>query len=546
MTRALVLLGVVCFGIGRVTAQEPAATAPGAPRRLVKRCVVNQAAPNVAETAYNHKDYVVGEKLFREMLAKDPHDPAAHEGLIRDLIEQNKVSEAARDADGWVKAEPGSSMAAVAAGEVRLRQGDPREALLTFGRANAMDLCNDRALYGIFEVDELRGAYASAKKIIEQAYLLHPSDNEIQMSWVWTRKHNERLAKLREYAEHTDQISEEDRVKLKTRLEKESLYRSTDCRMGPGSPQAATIAMQAVTDGPYRFLGWGLDVQFNGKRRRLQIDTGASGITISRAAARSLGIQREDAVETRGIGDKGKVKTSVAHIASVRIGGLEFTNCPVEILEKWSVLDADGLIGTDVFDRSLVALDFPKHELRVEPLPLRPGETTTPEALASLGSPEEESEPHDPYVAPEMAQWQRIYRRGHELLIPAAVADTRGSKDVNAWRDKLFLLDTGAATNLISPAAAAEVTKVSHDSDYSIRGISGEVNHVYEAGKFSLMFGSLKLDSPSMTSIDLTDISHHDGVEVSGLIGAPSLFQLVLHIDYRDNLVWCEYHPPSR
>jgi len=25
------------------------------------------------------------------------------------------------------------------------------------------------------------------------------------------------------------------------------------------------------------------------------------------------------------------------------------------------------------------------------------------------------------------------------------------------------------------------------------------------------------------------------------LIGAPALFQVVLHIDYRDNLVWCEY-----
>ena len=44
-----------------------------------------------------------------------------------------------------------------------------------------------------------------------------------------------------------------------------------------------------------------------------------------------------------------------------------------------------------------------------------------------------------------------------------------------------------------------------------------------------------------MTAIDMTSISHDAGVEVSGLIGAPALFQVVLHIDYRDNLVWCEY-----
>ncbi len=53
------------------------------------------------------------------------------------------------------------------------------------------------------------------------------------------------------------------------------------------------------------------------------------------------------------------------------------------------------------------------------------------------------------------------------------------------------------------------------------------------------------MDSQIMTAIDTTDISHDDGVEVSGLIGEPTLFQLVLHIDYRDNLVWCE-HPAKK
>ena len=83
--------------------------------------------------------------------------------------------------------------------------------------------------------------------------------------------------------------------------------------------------------------------------------------------------------------------------------------------------------------------------------------------------------------------------------------------------------------------------------DYSvgISGIQGEVEKVFEAGKFTLMFANLRLDSPTMTSIDTTKVSHEDGVEVSGFIGAPALTQLVLHIDYRDNLVWCEYTKPK-
>jgi len=78
-----------------------------------------------------------------------------------------------------------------------------------------------------------------------------------------------------------------------------------------------------------------------------------------------------------------------------------------------------------------------------------------------------------------------------------------------------------------------------------IRGISGQVEKVFAAGKFTLAFAGLRLDSPSMTAIDTTKISHGAGMEVSGLIGAPALTLLALHIDYRDNLVWCEYSPPK-
>ena len=508
-----------------------------------KSCSVNSTAPNPAETALNKGDFAPAEVLFRALLAKSASNEAAHEGFVRALIAQNKVDDAAKDAEAWGAAEPASSMALTALGDVRLRQGDPRAAFVQFQKAAQANLCNARAYYGIAEIDGLAGMHASSKRMIEQAYALHPTDNDINTAWIATLPRKERLAKWADYAAHSDQISEENRAKQKTSLEKESLYHASDCRMAPTSPREAKVPMAAVTDGPTRFIGWGLDVKFNGKGRRLQIDTGASGITISRAAAMFLGIQREDATQTGGIGDKGIVKTSVTHVASIKIGGIEFTNCAVEILEKWSVLDSDGLIGGNVFDDSLLTLDFPKHELRIAPLPLRPGETDTDRAKLEAAGDDVVVEAHDPYIAPGMEKWQRIYRYRHDLLMPTGIVETKRIKDDSAWKNKLFILDTGAELNLISPAAAREVTKVSGDSSMEIRGIQGEVNKVYEAGKFTLAFAGLRLDSPSMSSIDTTKDSHNDGVEVSGFIGAPALTQLVLHIDYRDNLVWCEYTP---
>ena len=540
---AVVWIGLSGGGVAlaqAAAAGSPAALASQTATPAKKSCRVNSTAPNAAETALNRGDFAPAEILFRAMLAKDAGDEAAHEGLIRSLIEQNKVDDAAKDVEAWVAADPDGSMAMTALGEVRLRQGDPREAYHQFQRALQADLCNSRAHYGVARVDGLAGLHASAKRAIEQAYALHPNDDEIHTTWMWTRPRKERLAMWTEYVEHSDQVSDENRAKMKTSLAKESLYHATDCRMAATSPREAKVPMAALLDGPDRFIGWGLDVKFNGKERRLQIDTGAGGITISRAAAMFLGIQREDATKTWGIGDKGDVKTSIAHVASIKIGDIEFTNCPVEILEKWSALDTDGLIGGDVFAASQLTLDFPRHELRIAPLPERPGEKKD---AAAIASDDEVVEAHDPYIAPEMAKWQRIYRSGHELLMPTALVETKRIKEDGAWKDKLFMLDTGSFSNLISPAAAREVTKVSRDGETGVRGISGDVDKVYEAGKFTLGFASLRLDSPSMTAIDMTKLSHDDGVEISGLIGAPALFQLVLHIDYRDNLVWCEYTP---
>jgi tetratricopeptide (TPR) repeat protein len=544
MARAAIwvlLIGSGIRGAAAQTAQAPAQSQQ--PAR--KTCTVIKTPPNPAETALNKKEYSSAEGKFRELLAKDAKDDDAHGGLVRALIDQDKLADAAHEAEAWVASEPENSMAMTALGDLRLRQGRPREAFLQYKEAVHTDLCNARAYIGLAAVDGYAGARASRKQMIERAYSLHPSDDEIYTAWISTRQRTERLAKLTDYAEHSDQIDEDDRSKLKTRLEKESLYRASDCKAAPTSPAEAKVPMVAITDGPADsspFLGWGLDVLFNGKRRRLQIDTGASGITISRAAAMFLGIQREDASSAQGIGDKGKVKTSIAHVASVKIGNIEFTNCAVEILEKWSVLDSDGLIGGDVFAASQLTLDFPKHELRIAPLPPRPDEKK-PTASADKASDDSEPEPHDPYIAPDMAKWQRIYRSGHELLMPTGIVATKQMREDSAWKEKLFMLDSGAFSNLISPEAARDVTKVSRDYDTSIRGISGDVNHVFEAGKFTLAFANLRLDSPSMTAIDTTAISHDTGMEVSGLIGAPALFQIVLHIDYRDNLVLCEYTP---
>jgi predicted aspartyl protease len=297
----------------------------------------------------------------------------------------------------------------------------------------------------------------------------------------------------------------------------------------------AKVTLVAIMDGGYPTGEVGLDVSFNGKRRRLEVDTGASGLVLSKSAASGLGIVREDKIESAGVGDKGNVATSTAHVASVKIGKLEFRNCEVDILEKGSALDIDGLIGGDVFRKFLLTLDYPNKELRLEPLPKRPDEAKPEmESLNTEGGDDEEADVHDRYIAPEMKDWTNVYRFGHELLLPVRIGESKA---------KLFLVDTGADSMLISPDAAREVTKVKNNYDDHISGISGEVKKVYETGKFKIEFAHLYQKVDSMTSIDTTKLSHVTGIEVSGFMGAPILQRLTIHIDYRDDLIKFDYDP---
>ena len=133
-----------------------------------------------------------------------------------------------------------------------------------------------------------------------------------------------------------------------------------------------------------------------------------------------------------------------------------------------------------------------------------------------------------------MKDWTKVYGVGSDLIIPV---------HLNNGPLRLFLVDTGAGTDLISPDAAREVAHVSSSSNVDIYGISGRVNKTYTTGALDISFAGLRQHTQDMTAIDTSGISRATGVDISGFLGAPTLHQLTLHIDYRDKLVDFSYDP---
>jgi hypothetical protein len=97
----------------------------------------------------------------------------------------------------------------------------------------------------------------------------------------------------------------------------------------------------------------------------------------------------------RAAPNKGRRNAYIGVANSIKVGELEFKNCPVEVMERRSVADEDGLIGADVFEDFLVYIDFPNEKLKLSELPKRPGQ---PEPKLALKS--EDDDPDEDAAAP--------------------------------------------------------------------------------------------------------------------------------------------------
>jgi len=492
---------------------------------------------------------------YNEALKSGTQSAEVYTGMVRCYLRQDKIRDAAETLEKGLQAKPSDSGLKVVQGELLFRQGKVGEAEKTFVQLiNAGD-APARAYLGLARVSSAVAMYAREYRLIVRAHELDPGDQDIQKEWMTTLARADRIKSLESYLAQPTSDDADTRRNLSEYLEilkaRQATPRSA-CRLVSDLTATETELLPLLRDASH-LRGFGLPVTINGQKSKLLLDTGAGGITVNRKLAARAGVQRLADVRIGGIGDKGDTKGYAAYADSIRIGSLEFRNCPVYVIDKRSLTDEEGLVGADVFQRFLIELDFPGRKLRLSQLPARPGE---PQVKPSLATDEDdagsESDPKpaggagnganptpppkhfDRYIGPEMNSYARVFRFSHMLLVPTKINDAPG---------KLFLIDSGAWNNMITPDAAREVTKVHGDSDTIIKGVSGPVKKVYETGTVVLEFGSLRQKNEDMVAFDLSNISRDVGTEVSGTLGFAMLNLLKIKLDYRDALVKFEYVP---
>ena len=426
-------------------------------------------------------------------LCADPLDDTIATG--RKALANDGVATAWRLAQQALMDAPESAATHEFAGEVRFRRGEFADADAEFKAAVEWNPRFALAWWGLGRVAECSSMNKAAAEDFQRAYQLDPNDLRIRAAWTKGGADPNNLEEQRQRADLAKALHGRQVMALA------SPYR------------AAEIPLRAFVGGATHIRTYGLEVLVNGRPAKLVLDTGAAGIVLSRPAAERVGLARVADATMRGIGDDAKLTGGYRAIAErFQLGDVEYRDAVITVADQSFAGIEDGLIGSNVLSEFLITLDFEGGKLRLNPLPdYRPG-----------------GELHDRTVSPAMENATRVFRFGHLLLVPARVGSAS---------NRLFVLDTGAGTTLISSELAATVSNISRNDKMALHGVNGRVADLYQTGNVVLAFAGFEQKNLAMTAFDTWQISHRLGTEISGFLGLPVLDLFTLTIDYRDGLV---------
>jgi len=456
-----------------------------------------------AHALFRQADFRGAAAAFRKIVDAKP-SAEAYAGLILSLLKADDVKAAEESSQKALASFPDSAIIHAERGDVDYRRGLIPQAEDEYRAALKLDDKCARAWLGQGKVDAVYARQSKAKSAIARAHELDPQDSDAFYEWATRLSYPENVAALeRHLAEfHNDPEAERHEREYKDFV-KALAGRKT--WIPAREAERTEIKMEALTVGAHMVLrGYGLRVRLNDRATvTLLVDTGSSGITITRKLAEKIGASKlaEQAIE--GVGKSGAAVGYKAWVDKVAIGDLEFHDCFVQATPR-EIAEVDGIIGMDVFSKYLITLDMPARKLRLEPMP----------------APSKNGEPA------KTEAFSQTFTLGHFLLLQTEV----GKKAMG-----LFVVDSGSNANTISPELARLMPEM-RDFNSPMSGASGVVNSAFIADDATLRFAKVNR-SDRISTVDLHSVSKDLGIEVSGQIGFSAMANMKLTIDYRDGLV---------
>jgi len=448
-------------------------------------------------------DFRGAASAFQKNIDAHP-SPEAYAGLVQSLLKLDDVKPADESSRKGLDGFPQSALSHAARGDVYFRRGLMPEAENEYKVALKIDGQCVRAWLGQGKLDAVLAREQQARESVNRAHELDPDDGDAFYEWAVRQSYPANVAALQK---HLAEFRSDPEIEGHERDFAELLKALAGRKVWVLSPDVARseLKLETLTFGAnFTPRGLGLRVRFNDRATAtLLLDTGASGVTITRKFAEKIGAQKLSDLGISGVGKSGTTHGYQAWVDKISIADLEFHDCYVHVVPA-AIAETDGIIGADVFAKFLVTLDFAGHRVRLEPLPAAAADATASSPAAS---------------------WAQAYSFGHFLLVPA---------DVNGKVSGLFALDSGANINSVSPELGQRIPEM-RTRNTPVMGASGTVTSAQSAD-INLRLAGVRRDVRIIT-VDLGSVSKNLGTEVSGQIGFNTLDRMKITINYREGLV---------
>ncbi|MBV9924131.1 MAG: aspartyl protease family protein [Acidobacteria bacterium] len=473
-----------------------------------------------AERATREGEYEAAEKIYRELLTKDPRDSAARLGLSRALLKQRKNLEAYDHAARVVAREPESARAHALLGAALLGSGDFRLSVEEFRTALSFNDGEAIAIGGLAMVDFYENRISQSLAGLRRAAFIDPNEPDYIFNLGQVAARNER------YKEAADAYETFLRIAPKTDADRRARIRGLidflrylgqqGSLLSVGGPDSVNVPFEIVNSRPV------VSVRVNGspKAMRFVVDTGAGMCVISDEAAERMGIKSvARGGLARAVGGEGRFEIVYGFLQSLNVGDAKVERVPVYIRRFYNEQEpVDGYIGLSVLGKYTTVVDY--------------------------------------------GGKQMVLLRDDAAKRAAAVAPPAGSIEVpirttssGFWsgevsfegleRPAQFIIDTGASISVVSKALAerAGFDRFAQSGYIKVYGAAGLADNIQTVLLPHFALGPQTWQNVYAAVLDMEPINETAGFEQTGIVGGNILRRYRVTFDFTRGVIRLDPDP---
>jgi len=481
---------------------------------------------NKAQRALHAGDYEGAEKLYRQLVAKDPEDLDARLGLSRALLKQRRLQDAFDHAARVIAINPLSARAHALLGSAVLASGNFRQSVEEFRTALSLNENESAAIAGLAMVDFYENRLASCLIGLRRASSLDPDEPDYIFDL------GQAAARSQKYKEAADSYERFLIVAPRTEIDRRARIRGLidflrylgqqGSLYSPAGADQTSVSFDAGDNRPI------LKVRINGSKEQLRfvLDTGSGMSVISETTAHKLGIRPiARGGLARAVGGGGRFEIVYGFLSSLSIGDVRVENLPVYIRHFFDEKNpVDGYVGISALGDFVTTVDYGTRNLS-----LVRQRSADPNANPGTGAASTASTEAHAGIDLPMRTTSSGFISSEVFL--------EGVKDpLN------FIVDTGASVTVVSEKVAAldEVQTFYQQGRMRVFGAAGIADNVKIMMIPRLVIGSYSREHIDAAVLDLDAVNETAGFLQSGILGGNFLRQFRVIFNFQRGFIRLE------